>query len=165
MAAGAIRALSAVPPLPVLGLRRCSRFARATASGCSSTRLLRPSHLPTLARLRSRAAFSLDTSRAFSSSAGDLAHGLLHQIIRLCQVLPGGGQDRDATRYQCQYAELLRDEVAGEAAGALDNHSAHAVALDVVQQGGEAGALLNRIGTTHGRVVILRNDGNAARPA
>ena len=54
---------------PVLGLRRRRRFARATSSGFISRCDRRPSHLPSRARLRSRAAFSLATRLAFSNCA------------------------------------------------------------------------------------------------
>jgi hypothetical protein len=54
---------------PVLGLRRRSRFTSATSSGFISTCDLRPSHLPSRARLRSRAALSLATVDAFSNCA------------------------------------------------------------------------------------------------
>src|SRR5690349_16980160 len=51
---------------PVLGLRRRRRLASATASGTVSTWLLRPSHLPLVARTRSQPCRSRSTSLAFS---------------------------------------------------------------------------------------------------
>jgi hypothetical protein len=46
----------------------------------------------------------------------------------------------------------------GEAAGVLDNHRAHAVALDLVEEGGETLAAFDRIGAAHRGVIVLGDD-------
>jgi hypothetical protein len=79
----AVRSSSAAAALsdsrwPVLGLRRWSFLARATSSGRSSAWDLRPSHLPSRARLRSRAAFSLATGLLES---GNCAEHLRDQVL------------------------------------------------------------------------------------
>ena len=68
-AAGSAAILRRLMRLPVLGLARWSRFAKATVRGRNSTCGLRPSHFPFSWRTRSRACRSLETRRAFSYSA------------------------------------------------------------------------------------------------
>ena len=68
-AAGSAAILRRLMRLPVLGLARWSRFAKATVWGRNSTCGLRPSHFPFSWRTRSRACRSLETRRAFSYSA------------------------------------------------------------------------------------------------
>jgi len=64
----------------------------------------------------------------------------------------------DAAGQQQLMAGELHREVAGEAASILDEHDADLVAVAELQQGDEAGALVNRIGTADGSVIEAGDD-------
>ncbi len=89
----------------------------------------------------------------FSEGACDLAHGLLHRVGRVGEVIAGCGDDANAKVDKGQNAQLLRHEIASEAAGILDDHDANAVAFDPVEQLIEAGPRLDWIGAAHGRII------------
>ena len=76
-------------------------------------------------------------------------------IAAIGEIVAVGRQHAHTAPDQRQDAKLLRHQLAGEAAGILDDDDANAVALDAVKQLGEAGARINRIGTRHGGIVEL----------
>jgi hypothetical protein len=69
-----------------------------------------------------------------------------------------GRDQRDAEGLQLRVADLLDHQVAGEAAGGLDDDVASAVAGNVGQQGREARARLDRVGAGDGGVVELADN-------
>src|SRR6478672_4246513 len=126
-------------------LRRRSPLAIRTISGFISAWLLRPSHLPVVRRLRSRAALSLATSLAFSYSANDPA--IWRIILREGSLLsvrssPPAVRTRTprlisaSVPSSCVTSSRANREV-------LDNDGTNAVGFDPVEQRGEAGAGLN----------------------
>ena len=54
--------------------------------------------------------------------------------------------------------------LASETTHVLDNDSANTIGLDSVQQSGEARAVLNRVGSTHGGIVEIAYDPEVCVP-
>jgi hypothetical protein len=73
----------------------------------------------------------------------DLAHGDLERVVRVGEVIARGREHTHATPDESENAKLLSDEIAGEPAGVLHDHGAHAIALDPVQQSGKTGSGLD----------------------
>ena len=66
-----------------------------------------------------------------------------------------GGDQCNSSVTEKAPAGLLRDEITGEPVGRLDNDRADAVARDVLQHGGEARPLVDRVRAFHGVVAVF----------
>jgi hypothetical protein len=97
--------------------------------------------LPALSLIRSRAPRSFATSRAFSYCAKP--HHDPRRVGGVRQVIAVDREHAHAALDEQQQAKLLRDEIAGEAAGILNDDRADAIALDTIQQCREARTDLN----------------------
>jgi hypothetical protein len=75
-----------------------------------------------------------------------LAHHDPRRVAGVREVVAVRCQHPDAAVDEREEAQLLRDEVASEAAGVLHEHRLDPVGLQAIQQGREAGARLDRIG-------------------
>jgi hypothetical protein len=158
--ASALAILRKLMRLPVLGLARLRRFAKATASGRSSTCGLRPSHFPFSWRTRSRVAQLGDQTGllVLCKRTGDLAHHLPRRVVARRQIIPRGRQKSHPSADQEGNTQLLGHQLARKPAGILNDDDTHAVALDPIQKGREARACLDRVRPGYGRVVELIDD-------
>ena len=81
----------------------------------------------------------------FGKGAGDLAHHLARRVIACGQIIPRGRQQPHPSADQEGDAQLLGHQLAGKAAGILDEDGLDAVALDAVKERREARAGLDRV--------------------
>jgi len=79
--------------------------------------------------------------------AGDLPHHDPRRTTTVGQVIAIRGQNAHTAVGQGQDAQLLGDQLASEAARILDDHSPHAIALDLIKQRSEASATLDLVCT------------------
>ena len=93
--------------------------------------------------------------------SGDLPHHLARGIAAVGQVVAVGSENADAALDQRQDAQLLRHQLACEPRCILDNDGPDAIALDPVQQGGKAGAGLNRVSAADCGIVELADQGES----
>ena len=96
---------------------------------------------------------------------GDLAHHLATGIVACRQIVavsrqePNAAIDEAATPSSCAISSRAKREAV------LDYDRAHPVALDAVEQRGEAGPILDRVRSTNRRIVKLCHDLEAATSA
>src|SRR5262245_55945534 len=146
------------PPNPQSGCSRIRRHCRRRGS-CLSTGSLR--NLPIRPReerhatdqtialaLAALGALAPAGSAQFFDEAGllelleharDLAHGDPHLVVAAGQIIAPRGKDADPEPGQRSDPRLLHHQGTGEPACILDDHGAHAVGDDAVEESPEAG--------------------------
>ena len=112
---------------------------------------LRPPHC----RFVSRVSRRFLTSRALSYCAKLPAICRIATFTGRClgHIVAVRGEYSHAAPDEHAHAELLRDQVAGEPAGILDQDDADAVTLDPIEQGTETWTGFDRVRTADGGIV------------
>lgn len=91
----------------------------------------------------------------FGERSCDLAHHLARRIATVGQVVAAGRENADSPLDQRQDPQLLRHKFSGEPRCVFDNDGPNTVALNPIQQGGEAGTSLNRVRAANCGIVEL----------